>query len=52
VSVASYQVSGSKLPNFYRGWTSAPSTTPKVKQPHPGLLSNTYVVPEVRVPRY
>jgi hypothetical protein len=52
VSVPVYQAAGSKLPGFYQGWTSAPSTTPKVKQAHAGLLSNTYVVPEVRVPRY
>ena len=52
VSVPVYQASGSRLPTFYRGWTSTTSTTPKAKQAHPGLLSNTYVVPEVRVPRH
>jgi hypothetical protein len=52
VNVPLYRAEDSKLPNFYRGWASNRSATPKVKQPHPGLLGNMYVVPEVRVPRY
>jgi hypothetical protein len=51
VSVPVYQVSGSKLPSFYRGWTSASSATQNagpLYQYSPG----NYLVPEVRVPRY
>jgi hypothetical protein len=51
-NVPVYQGKGYQLPSFYRGWASNRSAAPTVKQPHPGLLSNMYVVPEVRVPRY
>jgi len=52
VSTPVYYFSGCKPPNFYRGWTCTPNAPPKPWQPHPGLLSNMYVVPEVRVPQY
>ena len=52
VSAPVYYFSDCKPPIFHRGWTSTPNAPPKPWQPHPGLLSNMYVVPEVRVPRY
>jgi len=52
VSAPVYYFSGCKPPSFYRGWTTTPNAPPKPWQPHPGLLSNMYLVPEVRVPQY
>ncbi len=52
VSAPTYYFSGCRPPGFYRSWTGKPNAPPKPWQPHPGLLSNMYLVPEVRVPRY
>lgn len=52
VSVTSYKLSRSTLPSFYPGWISKGSAKEKPWQPHPGLMSQMYVVPEVHVPQY
>ncbi len=51
VSVPQLQASGSKLPSFYRGWTSTGSTVQNVHPLFHYSLDNN-VAPDVRVPKY
>jgi hypothetical protein len=51
VSVPVLQISGSKLPSFYRGWTGTSSVTQNVRPFNNYSLPNNRV-PEVRVPTY